>query len=273
MKKKLFNKSLLLLSLGVLLLLNFPSHAETSKKAEITKTSKHKTISIRADKWMPYNGTPNSNKPGYMIEIAEYAFKKRGYTLDYQLLPWERSLEVVRKGFNDCVVGAFKTDAPDFIFHQKSLGKEDVAFYGRVDARTWRYQGIKSFEGYTIAVIGGYSYGPEIDFYIANPNNKVHIAKGDNALERNLKMLLSQRIDIVLESPTVYEYTSKTMPSGVNIKELDRRKQPNDLYIACSPSKLKSALYAEMIDEGIVSLRKSGELRKILNKYGIKDWD
>ena len=127
--------------------------------------------------------------------------------------------------------------------------------------------------GYTIAVIAGYSYGPEIDYYIANPNNKVFTATGEDALDRNIKMLLSKRIDILVESPTIFEYKIKEMPSAVYIKELDRQHKPQGVYFACSPSKKESELYVRWLDEGIVELRKNGKLKKILARYGLKDWE
>ncbi len=255
-----------------LLFFSLPSAAQKSE-IKIEKNNERKVISVRADTWMPYNGDPKANLPGYMIEIAAYAFQKHGYQLDYQLLPWERSLELLSKGKIDCVVGAFKTKDRHFVFNEIPAGKEDVAFYGRTDARHWVYTGIDAFEGFTLGVIGGYSYGREVDFYVANPNNDVFFAKGEDALERNIKMLLSKRIDILVESPTIFEFKTRNMPSGVYIKELDRQNKPQDVYFACSPVKKESEQYAQWLDEGIIELRKTGKLKKILKKYGMTDWE
>lgn len=247
----------------IILLFTFSNHLYAEKK----------TISIRADAWPPYNDQPNSKLPGYMIEIADYAFKKHGYEIDYQLLSWERSLEQVTSGEIDCVVGAYKIDARPFVFHKQSFGEEFVSFYGREDARAWKYEGLDSFKGLTIAVIGGYSYGNEIDFYIANPNNQVHITKGDNALERNIKMLLSKRVDLLLESPNVFEFQSRHIPSAQLIKELDRSSKSESLYFGCTLKKESSQAYVDMLDEGLTELRKTGKLKKILAKYGLSDWE
>lgn len=247
--------------------------AATEKNTDINSNTDKKVISVRADEWMPYNGLPNALLPGYLIEIGRYAFNKHGYTMDYKVQSWERSLDQVSKGEEDCVVGAYKSEARDFIFHKNILGNEDLAFYARKDARAWKYTGIDAFKGHTLGVIGGYSYGPEIDFYIANPNNDVHIAKGDDALERNIKMLLTKRIDILAESPTVFSYYTKNFAPAVNIKELDRRNKPQEVYYACSPNSENSKRYVDMIDQAIVELRKSGELKKILAKYGLRDWE
>lgn len=45
-----------------------------------------------------------------------------------------------------------------------------------------------------------------------------------------------------------------------------------DGYIACSPAKESSKVLMKLVDEGTDKLRQSGELQKILDKYGLKDW-
>jgi len=139
-------------------------------------------ISIRADEWFPFNGTPGSETPGYMIEIADRIFTEAGHTLDYQLMNWKRSISEVEKGNYDCIVGAIKKNAPNFVFPTESMGIKD------------------------------------------------------------------------------------------KIKEAGRLNQPVDVYIACSPNKPNSIVYTKLLSEGIIDLRKTGELQKILEKYALKDW-
>jgi len=47
---------------------------------------------------------------------------------------------------------------------------------------------------------------------------------------------------------------------------------PRKAFIAFSPAVPESKKYAQMLSKGIQSLRRSGELDKILGKYGQKDW-
>ena len=54
--------------------------------------------------------------------------------------------------------------------------------------------------------------------------------------------------------------------------EAGRLNQPVDVYIACSPNKPNSIVYTKLLSEGIVDLRKTGELQKTLEKYALKDW-
>ena len=45
----------------------------------------------------------------------------------------------------------------------------------------------------------------------------------------------------------------------------------DDVYIAFSPAKKTSAQLAEILTKGIKDLRDSGEFKKVMEKYGIKD--
>ena len=40
------------------------------------------TISVRADVWMPYNGEPGAEKPGYGIEILKAVFGPQNIEID-----------------------------------------------------------------------------------------------------------------------------------------------------------------------------------------------
>ncbi len=123
------------------------------------------TVSIRADHWLPFNGNPDSGDPGYMIELADIILSDNGHTMDYKSMLWLRSLEAVRKGKIDCVVGAFIDDAPDFIFPEESWGYSVDTFYVKNDS-TWNYEGIESLRDVKLGIVGGYAYSPELDVYI-----------------------------------------------------------------------------------------------------------
>ena len=69
------------------------------------------TIRLRADAWFPINGDPQAAHPGFGIEALQAIWKQAGHQLDYRLMSWGPSLEAVRNGSADCVIGAYKEDA------------------------------------------------------------------------------------------------------------------------------------------------------------------
>ncbi len=239
----------------------------------ITSLAHAETYSIRADEWFPINGTPNSEKPGYMIEIAEAILKKNGHQLDYKTMPWERSLDQVRKGNFDCVVGAYIDDAPDFVFPALPWGMIETNFYTIKDS-DWRYQGLESLASISLGSIGGYAYSEELDAYIEEfkSTSKVQVINANNALEQNIKKLLAKRIDALVESDLVMSAKLRDMNLLNDIKSSGQLAEATNMYIACSPAKPGSQKLVDAFNTGLTELRQSGELARILEKYGLKDW-
>ncbi len=233
------------------------------------------TISILSDKWYPINGEPNSSHPGYMIEIAETILNKQGHKLDYRLAPWKRSLAEVRQGHANCIVGAYKSDAPDFIYPKNSWGKAEFNFYMASDnPSSWTYKGIDSLGSMNLGVISGYTYSSDLDSYIAANRNGslVQLASGEKALEKNIRKLLAKRLDIIISYQPVMANKLVELGMAGNIKRVGLLENSQNMYIACSPKKESSKHYTQLFSDGISELRASGELKLILDKYDLKDW-
>lgn len=229
------------------------------------------TVTIRADHWYPMNGTPGAALPGFMIEIAQQSLAKAGHTVDYALMPWERALYSAQKGQIDCVVGAYKSDAPDLLFPESSQGVDTVAAYVK-KGNPWRYSTVEALKSIKLGGISGYGYGDEIDAYIEKNPTHVQLTVGETALDQNIKKLLAGRIDVLIESPAVFDAKLKELKQENQFEQAGTLSDVENLYIACSPVKESSKTYIKLISEGTEALRQSGELAKILAKYGLKDW-
>jgi polar amino acid transport system substrate-binding protein len=231
------------------------------------------TISVRADTWCPYNCTPNSSKPGYMIEIMQQTLGKKGHTIDYQEMNWARAIIATRSGKFNAVVGARKTEVPDFVFPDVALGGDSSCFYV-LPKTNWTYSGLTSLDTATVSVVRDYTYDDgEFDQYIKTHQNntkRIEIISGDDPLTRNISKLASGRITSFIENSTVVQYhqanNKKTTPltKGACLRDVP-------IYIAFSPVNPQSKAYAQIVSDGMVELRKSGALKKILAKYGLKD--
>ncbi len=231
------------------------------------------TITIRADDWCPYTCQPDSDKPGFLIEIAQYLFGKKGDVVDYQVMPWARAILETREGRYHSIAGAFKGDAPDFIFPENELAISVSALFAKQE-KSWKFKDISSLESIAVGVIRDYSYGEQLDQYIEKhkkDTQKIQIVSGDNALELNIKKLILGRIDVFLEDPSVmsdYLAHHPLQEKIVNIGTVSHDK----IYIAFSPHFPASREYAQILSDGIKEMRMSGKLQEILAKYGLKDW-
>lgn len=232
------------------------------------------SVRLRADAWYPYNGQPGADKPGYMVELAERAWAKADLALDYQLMPWERAIDAARSGEIDCIVGATPDEVPDFLFSEQMLGTDETHAFTLID-QEWEFTGVPAFAHVRLGVVGGYAYDDDVvDRYIREQENTnlVQVMKGNQALEKNLRKLMSGRIDAVLASPAVMASTLKQLGFQNAVRDAGAIGTVTPLYIACSPQALQAERYLRLLDEYVTHARDSGELDAILRRYDLNDW-
>lgn len=226
-------------------------------------------LRLRADAWCPYNCQPGAEKPGYMVEITQRVFVDG---VDYQLMPWSRAVEEARSARIDAVAGATAEDAEGLVFGKESIGITTNVIITRRGEK-WRYAGPQSLEGKRLAAVLDYSYNEALDTYIqahAADSSRLELAAGEDVTDQNLKKLLAGRVDAVVEDMNVAEFAlaAQAMDGLVEIQAI---AGGTPLYVAFAPGG-ESAAHAEKLDAGIVALRKSGELSRILARYGLGDW-
>jgi len=229
------------------------------------------TITIVADEWLPYTGS-EKDQNGYLLEIAKTIFAKHGHTVVYKNVPWSRAVDEAAKGQYTAIAGGYRSDAPDFIYPANEQGYGVDAFFVLNDS-TWTFKDVSSLTAITLGTIQDYSYGEDIDAYITKytASGKVNALTGtDNLTMRLIQMLQQKKISAFLENRNVFNYTVKKN-SITGIKEAGARIGAK-IYIAFSPKNQKSTEYAKILSDGMAEIRSSGELKKILDKYGLKDW-
>jgi polar amino acid transport system substrate-binding protein len=233
------------------------------------------TITLTADPWLPYNGVATREPAGYMVDAARLIAHASGDEIDYGNLPWDESLDAVRSGRIDCVVGAAKADAEDFAFPDVSWGLSQIEFYGLNDT-SWRFSGIASLEQVRLAVIEDYSVSDSLDAYVAanrtNPNRIAIINGVRRATMSAVSSLVSKKADVFAEDNYVMQLTLSTMQMSDRVIKLGAIDEPSEVYIACTPVGARGAVLARKFSDGLVKLRASGELQKILDNYQLHDW-
>lgn len=242
----------------------------TAASPMISTTDKH--VVIAADPWCPHNCEAGSDQEGYMVDIAREAFAMAGYTLEYQNVSWARALRMARQGQIHGVVGAFKTDAPDFVFPNIPQGRATIALFTHPQS-SWTYQGLSSLENQTLLALNGYSYTKELDEYIeANrgDRSKVWIMSGGEPLERAIELLERKRTDVFAEDDYVMAWDARNNPNTIQLRRAGEISDTHS-YVAFSPSLDNADKLAELLTQGTRMLRESGRLDAILANYGLTE--
>jgi polar amino acid transport system substrate-binding protein len=246
--------------------------SEDQLSANTQRSEPGKRLIVAADPWCPHNCKAGSAREGYMVEIAREALAEAGYTLDYRNISWARALKMTREGEFHAVIGAFRTDAPDFIFPEIPQGLASVSLYTHPD-NDWTYRGIASLKDQTLLAINGYSYTAELDDYIdrnRDHRDRIWILSGPAPLKRALSLLEQDRTDVFVEDDYVMAWVTLNDPDIEHPRNAGQVGKTLS-YLAFSPANENSAELARILSEGTQRLMENGRMKAILDTYGIND--
>jgi len=230
-------------------------------------------VIIAADEWCPYNCTPNSNLPGYMVEIARQALELAApnqYKLTYIQLPWKRAMLMAQQGKEvHGIIGAIASEAKGLYTPQEEQGLMYAKLFVRND-NPWKYSNTHQLlnDNIRLGAIDGYDYEASIAKFISENPMQVYLSTGDPALPKLIQLLNLKRIDTLIEDQAVFWYNIKTLDFNPDhYRVAGNIDLPEKLYLAFHNKKI-----ADLVSKGTIQLRKNGALKRILDKYNLKDW-
>jgi polar amino acid transport system substrate-binding protein len=229
------------------------------------------TIRLRADQWMPFNGDPKDERPGYVIEMARAIFGKRGIVVDYQTMPWTDALKAAGDAEIEGVIGANTKEAAALIVPSEPIGLPRVGLFVR-KGNPWQFTSVAALKSVKLGAIESYSYWDGLDDYIKSHGApQVTVFKGETPLVEAIAKLDAGEIDLMPEMVPVFIWTAKKLGhAGTDYRAA--WLQPGDpVYVAFAKTDA-GRRYAQMFDEGVRAMRKSGELKKLLAAYSLEDW-
>lgn len=209
-----------------------------------------------------------------MVDIAREVLGKAGYTVEYVNISWARALQMTREGQLDAVVGAFITDAPDFVFPDTPQGRSIIALFTHPDNR-WTYSGLDSLANQKLLVINGYSYTSELDRYIEEHQanqDRIWVISGPSPLDRAIYLLDQDRTDIFVEDVYVMAWWASNSNGAINPPRQAGLISESEAFVAFSPEREDATKLAELLSKGTRQLLASGRVQEILDNYGLSPW-
>jgi polar amino acid transport system substrate-binding protein len=220
-----------------------------------------------SDPWCPVACAASDPRPGYVVEIAKAVFEPAGYRIDYQIVPFARAEAMTNSGDAAGFIGVLKLPKRQhWAFPEQAQAQSRVCFYTRADSR-WLYAGATLLTNQRVGTIRGYSYGTEIDGVLRHA--KVDQVSGLDGFKRGLAKLQAKRIDAVVEYELVAQY--QQFASNASLRNAGCSQMADQLYLAFSPARSDGPQLARILNEGVQRLKKTGELKKILQSYGINE--
>lgn len=223
------------------------------------------TITVVADLWCPYNCTPGAGKEGIALDILRRSLT--GVEIKYQLMDWDQAITRTRAGEFDAIIGAARSDAPDFVFPAKSFAYTRNCFYAPAKS-AWKFSSYADLAKIRLGTIKAYSYGTAADEYIAAAApEKLMIAEGETPLKDLITALDAGKIDVLISDKNVFAYTANELGKRDNY-HVDGCGEQDDIYIAFSPAnKERAQQLADKVTKAIDELSKKHLMPVIYSRY------
>ncbi len=217
-------------------------------------------ITLATDSFAPYYG-PKLLNNGYLTQLVKEAFKRKGYELNVKFVPWKRALEHSKSGNYDGLLGAYyKKDRTTFFEYSQEIDQTQIVFFTK-KSRNIQYVKITDLSKYVIGVVRAYHYTKEFD----KAKKYLHIFEA-NHLKHNIKLLIHDRVDLILGSKKVIlALLNKHYPQYVSqIKFITPILQSNKLYVTISKKRKNYKKIITDFNEGLEEIIIDGTYDKIL---------
>ncbi len=230
------------------------------------------TVKLAADNWPPYYGK-DLKKNGPISEIISEAFKRVGYNVSIEFVPWANLLDKVKKGKYDAGFTATKTEERSkyYDFSEYIATRSPIVFLKKKETKI-SYTQLKDLKSYRIGVVQGYVYDSEFDR--ANLN-KIEA----HSPTANIKNLLLGRLDLAITDKLVAQHLIKIIKKNKEFgKKLDElefmdiypdRETRKNMYLMISKEYETFGQIKRDFNYGLKQISDDGTLAKILKDHGV----
>ena len=232
-------------------------------------------LRLVSDLWCPYTCESDDAQRGILVDIVEEIFSQHGITISYQVIPWQRAKHSVEAGQADAALGLSKNYSGRMLSNTVPLTHDRTVLIWR-KGQGQPYTGTNVLDGKKIGI--GYAMmfdeGGELDQYIESRLEKHELISAlymNKHIEHLLKMLLSGRIDVIVEDLGAVQYQVSQggldeLNDGLNSFDISATGKTSGLYVGFTPN-AKGRESARFLDEGLLHMKDSGRLDAIVNSY------
>lgn len=223
------------------------------------------TLTIVTDTWPPYVIFENDQVSGTDVDITKAVFKGMNIPVRIEVLPWKRSVALVKQQKTDGILGiSLNEQRKQFLNYPDSpISSGITVFFTKKDAQL-TYSDLSQLNSPKAGAILGYHYCDALD---NTPLLKQ--AERVSTLAQNFNKLLRDRLDLVVEVDSVGLYTAKQMGISDQVSILPgARFCEGGNYLAFSKKQGYGKL-AEQFNSALNAFKLTDEYLLILQKYGV----
>jgi len=223
-----------------------------------------KPINLVTVEWTPYYGS-SLKDGGIVVDISTEAFKKVGYELKVDYIPWKRALIEGAKGdrYHGVLGGYYSEERSVNYSYSDAITDTSTVLFKRADDNI-SYTTLKDLAPYKVGVMRGAVNGSEFD--AATYIKKEEVTNQS----QNIKKLADGRIDLMVGSrKVILNEINNNLPDLVDkIEAINPPLQSQDLHILISK---KAPGYEQIIKDfnlGLEKIKADGTYDKLMEKHG-----
>jgi polar amino acid transport system substrate-binding protein len=221
------------------------------------------TVAIEEIGYFPYNYEENGEIKGFSIDVLNYFEENSKYDFEFIILPWPRALYLVEQGEVDLILTLFKNERRDKIYHfiEPSYGYEVNQLFTLKDSKLEFSGQLHQLTSYSLGTKREYSYGEKFDQ--ANYLTKLPVLTE----EVLLKLLLSERIDIAISNPYVFNQLISRYNVSNEVKAIWPYIDKTPVYLGLTKGRDDALEIKQTFGQLTEQLKASHHYQELLNKY------
>lgn len=216
--------------------------------------------------WEPYYAEylPDG---GPVAEITKEAFRRVGYDVVIEFLPWKRALEQSKIGEYDGLVGAFYSEERSHYFTFSETLTETAVVFASRKGRGITYSSLDDLKPYRIGVLRGAALTQEFD--------TAAFLKIEEVVEHecNISKLMSERVDlIVMGKFHLLQILNQKFPEWSDeIEIIHPPLKINGLFTAISKQNPDHKRIVLDFNRGLKEIQDNGMLEQIMKRHGVSE--
>lgn len=222
-----------------------------------------KTVSLAVLDWKPYAGE-ELEKFGFGSQVLIAAFKRVGYNVTFNFMPWVRALKDTEIGKYDAVCYGYHSDSRSKIYALSNpFIESSLVFYKHKDSNI-SYRSLQDLKPYRIGLVRGYVNTEQFDA-------ADYLIKEEVSNETlNLKKLLNKRVDLILIDKFVAQYLINTVfyKNKPDFELISPPLKIHPLYVMFSKQVKNYDQKLKDFNNGLEQIIADGTRSKIMEAHG-----
>ncbi|MCG8617426.1 MAG: transporter substrate-binding domain-containing protein [Desulfobacterales bacterium] len=223
------------------------------------------TLTLATLNWEPFY-SENLPEGGFFTALSREAFKRAGYELKVEFMPWKRALEMSKKGKYDGLLGAYhNTDRETyFVFTEPAAHNEEVFLQKKGSGIA--YSALEELKPYKIGGLNGAAPIKEL----TEKGFKTEAAEDLNSI----KKLNAGRLDLVIMGKQNFYFALKNTaaykPYQDAFEVLDPPFKSYGLYCTIAKTRADARETVDKFNAALNEMKADGTYDEILTRFGQK---